>query len=491
VYPNKTRDQREPSTGEDNAGDAYLAGELPMTQSIENVEYVIRDLRALFDGCKAKWMRHLKDEWAWENNDIDGGAIVTVSDEAVPIRIEPMADPSGRPSSVYTVQAFKPKKLQLFGGGIPEKVREEQIELAAIRNQIIDGTSKQIRRRTYYNRSADLPLAQLKKREHDQMVPVDALEGGSISDLIQEENVLPVPRDAYEYAAPLEQDIRDRSHVQDMTMGRPASKRMSATETSQVAEGADMVSTQEIRRFEMGGLVRALENTYRSVRRRTTKPLAVRVAGEDGAQIEEIDPEKLWGDFDFVLTGAWETSNRFLRLNQMIQLMQNPEVMQYMNAPKITKRFLTLLGEPDPSDLVADPNKPSRMLEIDRQWSVFIQGEEVEVTGRETMGEHEEAIRRHTDQFLAHTIPAMLEAGHDEKKVAAAQKACERNIADHQFYVERHEQEMEQMALAMAAKGGQGGGGLGRLKELAPPGAETEPEAITEQTAGVSPVPGG
>ena len=469
---------------------SYLYGHLPMTQPIELVEYHVRDVRALFDGCEEGWRSRLRSFWGFTKEQFDGGAVFTIADDMVPIRVEPMADPRARLSTVFVLQRFKDRKNSLFGMGLPESIRDDQIELAALHNQILDWISKMLRRRTFYDSSLALHEERLKRRKHDDFIGVDRAEGGSLQDLIWEEQIPPVPPDAFRYCFDLERRIKDRTHTQDPTMGRPVSKRMTATETSEISEGADVLFGQEIRLFESGGIVSVLENVYRWVRRRMTTALAIQIAGQYGAEIEEVQPEDIWGDFEFYLTGAREAANRFLRTQQLILLGQNPAVAQALRLPKYVARILSILGEANAEDMVFDPDSPPRMLALQKQWSTFLQGEFVDVTAQETMAEHQEAIAKHESIFLGLILPQFEQMGADERRVEAAHKAVQKNIEDHKHFMQKFQEEQEQMMEMMAAKqaGGGNGKGLGALRELpAPPGMNEEVGAPAGSRPGVLP----
>lgn len=476
--------------GREDVVGGYLYGHLPMTMPIQLTEYHVCDVRALFDGCKEGWRSRLRSFWRFREEQFDGGAIFTIADEVVPIRIEPMADPRARLSTVFVLQRFKDRKDQLFGMGLPEAIRDDQIQLAAVHNQIQDWISEQLRRRTFYDDQVDLSQERLKYRKHNDFIPVRLKQGGSIHDHLWQEQIPPVPPDAFHFAFELERRIKNRTHTQDPTMGRPVSKRMTATETSEIAEGADLLFSQEIRLFESGGIVRILENVYRWTRRRMTTPLAIQIAGQYGAEIEEIEPEDIWGDFDFYLIGAREATNRFLRTQQLILLGQNPAVAQALRLPKYVARILSILGEANAEDMVFDPDSPPRMMALQKQWSTFLQGEHVEVTAQETMAEHQEAIEKHEAIFKGLILPGMANMGADERRIEAAMKAVDKNIDDHKHFLRKMAEEQQRMMEMLAAKqaGGANGSGLGALRELAvPPGTNSEVGAPGVSRPGVLP----
>lgn len=489
----KEGDENTSGSGDDDIRGGYHYGELPVTQSIHNVEYHFRDIRALFDGIPEgrNWRSHLRNAWDFRPKDLEGGAVVTVSDCCVPIRIEPMADPTGKLSSVYVVQKYKSRKKSLLGKGIPEKFRSEQIELSATRNQIMDGTSKQLRRRQFIDKALQMERGKLKRREHDQQIWVDNNTGGRLSDMIQYEDVPAVPGDAYQHAIQLESDMMDRAHSQDWMRGRPSGKRMSATETSEVSAGAELVSTQEVRHFEADGLVSVIEGTYKNARRRLTRPTAIRITGQAGAEVKEIEPAEIWGDFDFYLKGAREMSNRFLRLNALSRMAENPVMAPFLNMAEIARRQAILNGEPDPDALVIDPNKAVRMMDIQKQWSVFFQGEYVEVTGRETLDEHKRAIEAHEIIFLGLILPQLEQAGAEPHRILRIREAAERCIADHEHYAQKKMEQQAQMEAAAMA-GGSGGGGKGGAGVLDMMPGEDQRDPMTQNLAGAgapSPTP--
>jgi len=185
--------------------------------------------------------------------------------------------------------------------------------------------------------------------------------------------------------------------------------------------------------------------------------IAIRVAGSHGEDvIEVVRRSNIMGSFKFLPIGAREVQDKYLKGQQMITMLNNPALLPYHDVPVVLREYYDIIGITGSKRFVNDPRVMHRMPSVEFQWSTFMLGYPVPVTGKESIEEHQEAIKMNGETFLGNMLPELARVkGLSEEEIEVIVGNVKRNISEHQWFLQQKQAEQEriqQMALAEEAK---------------------------------------
>jgi len=425
---------------------------LPFTEDVSCLQFFFRDLEGLFAEASDEldWKGRLTDHWGFDDEDLEGGAAVTVAADMVPIAIDPMQDAQARLSSVFVINRWLPEKDCFFGQPVPQLIRSEQIELAALRNQGLDVVTAMLNKRWLVSSFVTIDEGELRRRRPNQLITVDNPMAVPLSEAIREDVPSGIPGEFWSSEAAVRRDAERRTGAADIVLGMPAQSGTTATEVTARSQGAYARFEAIARLMEWKAVTPLLASLYALIRRDVAPSFMIRVMGERGIWFTKlVRKEQLWGAYRWIPTGVREMTSRFIRSQQMLQLLQNPIAAPYLNMPMALRKFVSALGDPDADQMVTDTDTPYRMMAIEDQWTVFLQGQEVSVSGRESDEEHQEAIAANA-LFMREVLPALERETGELELVEDIKRLVAQNIKDHEWHQKQKAAMMQQAAMMSA-----------------------------------------
>jgi hypothetical protein len=451
-----------PVTASQNTKDESVDGVQAMPATLANLsvkvevlEYYFTNAEDFFESYEGEgdWRDYLIDKWDFDELEVDGGLIVTVANGQVPIRFAPMVDLNGDLEKMFVLGRWIPKRGSLFGIGIPEMIREYQLEACAQDNQALDNLSYQISKHFFYDDSIGLDPADFGTVRPGMGTPITSMiPGADISNMLHENVPQPLPNDFWSWRTSLRREVEEIDGITDIMMGGSSSNEATATEVSARTTASEVRFLRRVKYLERNLIAKLLQNFWDLIDDLVDETLAITIMSKNGDRIlSEVKRSQLMGSYIFKPVGAREMQDKFLKSQQMITMLNNPELLRYHDVPAVLSSFYENLGFHNPGKFVKDPMRRRPMLDVEMQWKAFMLGQPVEVTGDETMEEHDEAIRAHGETFLKDFLPALINGG----VVPAAEgemikDLAMQNVETHARWIEQKQQEQAEQERMMA-----------------------------------------
>lgn len=275
----------------------------------------------------------------------------------------------------YLKSIYIEKDGETYGIGVCQITESLQAELNDKRNQLLDHATFQIFPQYIVNRASGIKEIEGRPREiirstlsGDQaMTPLRV--GGNPTENVVMENIV-------------KQDMRNQSGASNPVQGISSNKDTTAYEASVL----ERRSSSRIRVFTNDFAENFLRRFYRLVYKLNqqfiTKEMAVRIAGKEGIRFEQITPQDLINDFDFIPNIPTDLDSRSIMRSQMIQFIQSIGPMYpRINVYKIVRKIYELFGFNDVDEVVPEPDteKGQNDLTPEEEIAVLSQGQDIDV----------------------------------------------------------------------------------------------------------------
>ncbi|MFH1739023.1 MAG: hypothetical protein ABIH23_08440, partial [bacterium] len=247
------------------------------------------------------------EKYRCEPNDFLGGWVVTVADDAVPIRIQP--NPHLDQEFPFVVGRCFELDNHAWGWGLLELIESDQFEFADLHNQAIDAISKKLTPPTFTIEGAIRNKDKKASFAPGANTEIDG-QGFDIDKVFREFQTTANPQQAWAAAAELLMSVQRRTGSISSFAGVAGAKAgETATEVQNRSQGG--ASRVELRVFEMeeNFVKPLLMKLYRLNQSFMDKPKAIRKVGEKGLNWVTVNPEDIVSAVKINMLGSKSVAN--------------------------------------------------------------------------------------------------------------------------------------------------------------------------------------
>jgi hypothetical protein len=314
-------------------------------------------------------------KYGCEPEDLPGPWVITMADGNVPIRIQP--NPYPTQEFPFVVARCFEEDDKFWGIGIGKLIESDMYEIADKHNQAMDAASAAIRS-VYFSHKSVIKRVGNKKLddviEPGEIVELDVPNGTPINQAIAEFRSTVNPLIPLQAADTVLLGLQRRTGATNTLAGVETPHGQTATEIQNSTSGALARVGVRAARLEETWVKPLLQAFYQLYCFYFDETKAIRVAGEQGLEWEDVSPDDLVADVRFNPKGSRTIANDLARNTQLLQLTAQPMVLPYLRMNEVVQEFFRGLGYDNPTRFYQDPNRPQIPVQIEDQHKLFAEG---------------------------------------------------------------------------------------------------------------------